>query len=58
MNGYRLVHFHDVRETNDPCDRNNVAHEIEVELGEERNVGRVRGCGHQQRVAVGRGTHD
>ena len=42
-----------VGKTNERSDRCSIPNKIEIELGEQRDIGRVRGCGKQQRVAVG-----
>jgi hypothetical protein len=42
-----------IGKTNERSDRRSIPDEIEIELGEQRDIGRVRGCGKQQRVAVG-----
>ena len=40
-----------IGKTNERSDRRSIPDEIEIELGEQRDIGRVRGCGKQQRVA-------
>src|SRR5262245_58477271 len=52
------MYHHDEACANDASDRRNVANEIEIELVVERRVSRVERTDREQRVAVGRGTHD
>src|SRR5262245_30188751 len=52
------MHRHDVRHVVQGRDRRDVADEIEIELVVERRVDRVKSTDQEQRVAVGRGTHD
>jgi hypothetical protein len=54
----RWVHHHDERRAYDACDRRDVTDEIEIELVVERRVDRVPCANNEQRVAVGRGTHN
>src|SRR6266404_9535275 len=52
------MHHHHVGHDNNAGDRRDVADEIEVKLVIECRVERVEGTDYEQRVAVGRGTHD
>src|SRR5215468_1183361 len=52
------MHRHDVRHVVHGRDRRDVADEIEIELVVERRVDRVESTDQEQRVTVGRGTHD
>src|SRR6516225_5189089 len=52
------MYHDDIGRPHDACDRRDVADEIEIELVVERRIDCVESTDQEQRVAVGRGTHD
>jgi hypothetical protein len=58
VNGHGRIDDDDVGKANESRDRRDVAHEIEIELGEKRDICSVRRRGQQQRVAVRRSIDD
>ena len=52
------MHHHHKGLANEGCDRRDVAHEIVIELVVEHGANDVLHAGHEQRVAVRRGSHD
>ena len=54
----RWIDHHDAGHAHDACDRRDAVDEIETKLVIERGVDGVPTADQEQRVAVGRGTHD
>jgi hypothetical protein len=49
--------LHDERYAEDPCDRRDIADEIEAEFIIRRRVDRILGIDHEEGIAVGRRTN-